>query len=62
MPRWLYTDAKDKVVCPKCGVDKGTCCSTPKGYKLHTPHAERISALHKLDDFNIDDYTMGSNR
>jgi len=42
---WMYTDATNLAVCPRCGCLEGEVCRTPKGRKCNKPHDERVSAL-----------------
>ena len=61
MAKWMFTDATEKVDCPKCKVTAGVYCKTPKGFNAKEPHTERMIALRERDDFNIDDYTVKLN-
>jgi hypothetical protein len=47
MARWMFTDAKNMVACPKCGQPAGEDCRTPKGRKTWPPHKERTVELLK---------------
>lgn len=60
MGRWMYTDAIERVACPKCGQDKLKMCRQPNGRKRDEPHGERLGALGQLPDFNMDDYKIQS--
>lgn len=42
---WLFTDAKNFVDCPRCGVVAGEDCRRPSGGKAWPPHAERTEKL-----------------
>lgn len=55
---WMYTDAVNKVACPKCKQPAGKMCRIPSGGKSPTPHSTRVAALKALPDFNLDDYRV----
>lgn len=60
MARWMFTDARERVSCPRCKAEKGQGCATPKGRRTLEPHSERLWALRRLPDFNIQDYQIKS--
>lgn len=53
---WIFTDAREKVDCPKCRAKSGSDCTFPSGRKKWPPHGERITNLHQRPDFKVEDY------
>lgn len=39
--RWANTQATAEIQCPRCGVEPGQHCRTPKGRETSMPHGER---------------------
>lgn len=60
MARWMFTDARERVACPRCKAEKGEQCRQPKGRPVKYPHPERLKALSELPDFNVEDYQVKS--
>lgn len=60
MARWMFTDARERVDCPRCEAKMGEACKSPKGRKTREPHTERLIALRRLPDFRIEDYQVKS--
>ena len=56
MTRWLFSDARERVICPRCLAAVGQPCQTPRGRKVDPPHVARITALRNQPDFNLADY------
>lgn len=54
----MYTDAREKVGCPKCGQPKGEDCRYPSGGRTMYPHGERLLALKGLPGYNLSDYQI----
>jgi len=42
--RWANTQATAEVACPRCGMQAGVECRTPKMRRLFTIHTERGNA------------------
>lgn len=58
MARWMYSDAVQCVVCPRCHQAAGKTCRQPSGRRAPEVHGERVAALQALPDFNINDYCV----
>jgi hypothetical protein len=51
---FLFTNAVQKMACPKCGASSGYPCATPKGRRAKFPHTERIAKYQEaigIDEF-----------
>lgn len=53
---WMFTDARQRVGCPRCGQTEGNRCRYPSGGYATYPHNERIAALRELPDYDVRDY------
>jgi uncharacterized protein with von Willebrand factor type A (vWA) domain len=62
MSRFLFTDAVERVGCPKCAAPAGAVCLHPSGRRAPTPHTERTAALSALPDFDAKDYELPAGR
>lgn len=56
MAKFLFTEATQKVDCPRCKERAGSYCRSPKGRKTDYPHGERVQALERLPSFNLADF------
>jgi hypothetical protein len=56
MAEAMFTAAREKVACPRCGASPGEPCRTPKGRNAKVPHNERCNALVELT--GIEPYTV----